>query len=395
VHRRAAVVILAAVVVAAPAGSAPGHTPTGNGWIAFSSSREGEGRLRLYKLEPVGGAVTPLAELRGRQPAWSPDGSQIAFVDERYRLAVASSDGTSVSTLTSGRFPIREPAWSPDGSRIAFTRFTQSHIAGDIFVIAANGSGLRRLTNTLEDNSEPAWSPNGSRIAFASNRDPRRRIGDLEIYLIRPDGSGLRRLTANDVDDSSPSWSPAGAEIAFVSGRAHPGNASELWLMRSDGRGQRRIQPASGPGGFPSWEDRDPSWSPDGEWLVYVSSDRTNYPENIFIVRPDGRGKTDLTPATQSYDVDPAWQPVCSVAGTEGRDRLGPAPTDDRLCGYSRADVLRGGAGRDGLYGGDGADKLLARDGSFDVVGCGSGRDDVVADRVDLVGVDCERVLRR
>jgi hypothetical protein len=47
------------------------------------------------------------------------------------------------------------------------------------------------------------------------------------------------------------------------------------------------------------------------------------------------------------------------------------------------------------LYGGDGNDVIRARDGSFDVVGCGPGRDAVIADRVDLVGVDCERVTRR
>jgi len=57
--------------------------------------------------------------------------------------------------------------------------------------------------------------------------------------------------------------------------------------------------------------------------------------------------------------------------------------------------VISGGTGRDGLYGGEGNDSLRSQDGSFDVVGCGSGRDEVVADRVDLVGVDCERIRRR
>ena len=394
-HRLAALLTLTAAVAVAPAGSAPAHTPASNGWIAFASTRTPTtGTLGLYRLEPIGGAVTPIGELEGRQPAWSPDGSRIAFVDERYRLAIASSDGTRTITLTSGRYPVREASWSPDGSQIAFTRFTHSHNAGDIFVIAANGSGAsRRVTSTLEDNSKPAWSPSGSRIAFSSNRDPVRRIGDREIYVIRPDGSGLRRLTSNDYEDDSPVWSPDGTRIAFVSGRAHPGNSAELWLMNGDGRRSERVQPASGPGGFPSWTDESPSWSPDGQWLVYVTNE-TNYPANIFIVRPDGTGKVDLTPETQSLDLDPAWQPVCSRPGTSRGDSLPGTPADDRLCGFEGNDVLRGGAGRDGLYGGLGADRLFSRDRSFDVVGCGAGRDEVVADRVDLVGVDCERVRR-
>jgi Ca2+-binding RTX toxin-like protein len=68
---------------------------------------------------------------------------------------------------------------------------------------------------------------------------------------------------------------------------------------------------------------------------------------------------------------------------------------DDRLCGFLGDDVISGGAGRDGLHGGEGADVLRSRDGSFDIVGCGAGVDEVVADRVDLVGSDCERVRRR
>jgi Tol biopolymer transport system component len=393
VRRLVVLLTFAAGSAVAVAGSAPAHTPASNGWIVFASSRTMTGALGLYRLEPVGGAVTPVGELAGRQPAWSPDGSQIAFVDERYRLAISSSDGTRTITLTSGRYPIREPSWSPDGSRIAFSRSTHSHIAGDIFVMAVTGSGARRVTNTLEDNSEPAWSPNGSWIAFSSNRDPVRRISDREIFLIRPNGGGLRRLTMNDSDDASPAWSPDGTRIAFVSGRAHPGRSPELWLMQSDGRRQQRVQRASAPGGFPSWSGQNPSWSPEGQWLVYVTTE-THYPENIFIVRPDGNGKIDLTPETHSVDIDPAWQPVCSHPGTPRSDRLYGTLADDRVCGFAGDDTLRGGTGRDELYGGDGNDSLRSRDGSFDVVGCGAGRDEVVADRVDLLGVDCERVRR-
>ncbi len=123
-------------------------------------------------------------------------------------------------------------------------------------------------------------------------------------------------------------------------------------------------------------------------------TNETFYPDNVFIVRPDGQDKTDLTPQTRSQDIDPAWQPLCSHMGTSGRDDLRGTLRRRSALRLHRARRIVGGAGRDGLYGGGGGDAIRARDGSFDVVGCGSGRDEVVADRVDLVGVDCERIRR-
>jgi hypothetical protein len=112
-------------------------------------------------------------------------------------------------------------------------------------------------------------------------------------------------------------------------------------------------------------------------------TNQTNYPENVFFVRPDGRDKIDLTPETRSLDLDPAWQPVCSNPGTSGDDRLVGTTADERLCGLDGDDSLRGGAGVDGLCGGYGDDELRSVDGAFDIVGRG-----------DLVGADCERVRR-
>jgi TolB protein len=254
----------AAAVDASGSGS-PAWSPDGE-LIAYSSSGEAVAEdqrdLDIYVMRADGSEMRRLTSDRvpDGAPAWSPDGARIAFAHTRGQgaegldgvIVVMDADGQSRVDVT--RHPDTasavdsQPAWSPDGSLIAFTRFTLTPAAAgrvDIYVVEPTGAGERLL---VEDASDPAWSPDGSRIVFTSSRD---RFGETcfhecgtspEIYLARADGTGVVRLTNSQASDHSPAWSPDGDRIAFTSDRSNRnGHENEVWVMDADGSDVQRV----------------------------------------------------------------------------------------------------------------------------------------------------------
>lgn len=170
-------------------------------------------------------------------PGWSPDGQQIVFVSTRwdtetrlgnYALFVVRSDGSGLRQLTDGSASVWAPAWSPDGSLIAYG----AHL-GAIWVIAADGSNPRGLLTAGRFIKGLAWSPDGEEIAFATGGQSiegpastwESKPEDFQIRVIGRDGSGERTIyTCKEVCrfggyGHGVQWSPDGKEIAFVFGR--------------------------------------------------------------------------------------------------------------------------------------------------------------------------------
>ena len=168
------------------------------------------------------------------QPAWSPDGRQIAFVSDRTgnaEIFIADSDGYMISQLTNHPDNDWGPTWSPDGTTIAFASDRTGN--WEIFVVAVSDDIATQLTDSPGTDWNPAWSPDGSNIAFSSDR-----TGNLEIFATRVYEHDARQLTDDPNTDIEPVWSPDGRQIAFASNRS---TVLEVYLMNADGSETARL----------------------------------------------------------------------------------------------------------------------------------------------------------
>jgi TolB protein len=297
-----------------------------NGLIAFA---RGGPRSSLFATNPDGTGLTKLASVPGdTDPAWSPDGSKIAFVRLREGGAgiwVMNADGTGARRITDGGPDVDGtdlgPAWSPDGSRIAFAREGRPAKAAtgntDIYVVNASGTDVVRLTDDPMMEYAPTWSPDGSRIAFAaydlaSGGNP---PSPLRLYVMNADGTDMKAVGPENVE--GPSWSPDGTEIAFVD--THAGS---IMAIHPDGTALRRIvDVAELVGGVHLVYGV--TWSPDGTQIAFMAGpDSTD--THIYVVSRDGSDVGQVTDGP-APDAEPAWQSVPAPGAVETPR---PSPTD-------------------------------------------------------------------
>lgn len=161
--------------------------------IVFESNRDGN--LEIYFMNPDGSDQRNLSNdgAEDFSPAWSPDGSQIAFVSKRetadegiQNIFVVNADGSNLRQLTH-HFYSDWPSWSSDGSRITYTDGI------DILIMNADGSGEPiNLTNDEVKDTRPSWSPDGTKIAWSSGDD-----GQWNLFVMDADGSNKKQITDN------------------------------------------------------------------------------------------------------------------------------------------------------------------------------------------------------
>ena len=138
---------------------------------------------------------TPVSRVIDYEPAWSPDGQQLAFISNRngpLKVFAMRADGSQPRQLTRGTDEDDAPAWSPDGKHLAFVSIHEGN--PDVYIMLADGSGITRLTNHPGMDIHPQWSPDGQSILWNSSRNARHKAEPetFELFTMRADGSEVR-----------------------------------------------------------------------------------------------------------------------------------------------------------------------------------------------------------
>lgn len=232
----------------------PAWSPDGTR-IAFSllkDREQGTSAARLWVMDADGSDRNRIVgDDTAASPAWAPGGNEIAFTDS-LGISLIGVEGGEVRTVALEPSLPGSLDWSPDGTLLAVGASDGIHI------VQVDGSGSRRLTGGLFQ-GEVAWSPDGSYIAFTQNE--RLLSGVRSIYLVKPDGTGIRRITRG-FDDSSPTWSQDGHRIAFVrapvvepdgQALARAGSATELYVVDAEGGVPKQLTHNAVYEGSPAW----------------------------------------------------------------------------------------------------------------------------------------------
>ncbi len=233
-------------------GNSPAWSPDGTK-IAFT--RGENNNTDIYYMDAAdGGNVTRLTTdpARDHGPTWSPDGSMIAFnsgrsgSDQIWRTNVdAGAWGYNLTQLTQDTPHNRVNnfiAWSPNGLWIAFEADRDRDDPEIYLANAVDGTNQQRLTWTRALDEVPAWSPNSEQIIFSSDIHDDPQSGTYDIYIMNVDGSDQTRLTHTLGSASNPSMSANGRYIAYsYSEGGGPGSVSQIWIMNSYGSDKRML----------------------------------------------------------------------------------------------------------------------------------------------------------
>jgi hypothetical protein len=341
---------VSAGLLAASIAALGGLHPVSNPWLEEPENVVDD-NAEIWIMDADGGRQTRLIEavpgIELQPPAWSPDGSQIAYArfsdpasdpsTADYDIWVVNADGTDPHPVAVGPAWQWLPRWSRDGAWIGYTEeavggpwlasgpmgpalgqgpqgpvFPVANAVGlpeaELWRVHADGSGAPvRITDAAGDDRSGSWSPSGSRLAFDSTRD-----GNTEIYTVDVDGRNATRLTDEPAEDWAPAFSPDGSKIAFTSDRT---GAAQIWLMAADGSGQTQL--TDDPIGA-LW----PAWSPDGARILFTGWATGG--QQAWSMAADGSDVVNLSrsPGTVDGTWDGSWGPDGRIAFS----RNAPAP---------------------------------------------------------------------
>ena len=292
--------------------------PGANGRIAFT--RGSSTTEEIWTAQADGGDPQPLTSNSwgDRMPAYSPDGTKIAFVSLENagdpEIYVMDADGSDPVRLTTSPGNDLDPAWSHDGTKIAFMSNRAPASNPEIYVMPATGGSATRLTNNAANDLDPAWSPDGTKIAFESTRIEGNANQNSEIFVMSASGAGQTPLTSTSSTNQDPSWSPDSTQIAFM----RDAGDAEIYTMNANGTGEANRSDTAG-------NDLTPAFSPDGQRIAFT----TNRPGQfeIYTMAANGTDQQRLTTSGPQGSQMPDWQPAPKGAEPDPTGTAQPTAT--------------------------------------------------------------------
>jgi RTX calcium-binding nonapeptide repeat (4 copies)/WD40-like Beta Propeller Repeat len=406
--------------------------PGPNGPFAFTSGRDdgatafGDANSQLWKLDVPGGTAVRLTSgfdtYMHRHPTWAPDKTKIAYA----RCAAANcgfagpwdifvldlvNGGPPQNITNSGGANDREdrPAWSPDGTRIAYTKQVSAN-NWDIKVRPAAGGAETTVATTVSKDgaggwkqTRPQWTADSRFLVYATESDAGNAAW-YDIYKAPADGSnpaGTGIDTRTNVDTYQPAVSADGSKICLTLDThvARPaGNAKDIYSEPIGGGALTNVAVVTGSDEF------ECAWAPDGKQIAFGRGAFAN--GQILFRNADGTGEQLVTDVAGRFDGNVDWAPSIvpanagsgsgpggaipkcggktatlvgtfaddTLVGTRGADVIVGLGGNDKIRGKGGKDIVCGGPGRDRISGGSGRDRVAGQSGRDRLSG-NSGKD--------------------
>ncbi|MCZ6529334.1 MAG: protein kinase [Chloroflexi bacterium] len=301
----------------------------GSSKIAFVSDRAEE-ILQIWTMNPDGTDPRQLTFDPGEktQPKWSPDGTRLLYVapggadDFGNQLGldlwVINADGTGIAKVTSFKGDDTEPAWSPDGLQIAFTS-NRANNTPQVFIkdtaCLDTPEGCENVragnvschTDFCAAEFSPAWAPAGVDLPGWLPADFRLAVLESinnappEIFVRPPEVAVPVDFDRRDQMRSleNLSWSPDGTHFLFT--WFYTRGVNEIYTARVEDRAATFTKLTSTNG------NKEPIFSPDGQMIAFTST-RDGKPD-VYLMTAGGGNQTNLTNSPATRDMHPDWRP--------------------------------------------------------------------------------------